>query len=332
MSRPNEEVPMAKKLAYERYCWFHGRIKAGVYPNAGDMAERFEISRKQAQRDIEFMRDRLNAPLVYDPARRGYGYEDGRYELPPVWFDEEELIALCLAMRLAAAVPDRGLKESLTRLLGKFLSFRSAATGPGLKDVREKVSVRNIQYYRVDEAVFHEVVSALFAGRPLRLSYYTPHKDESTERTVKPLHLLCYMGSWHLMAYCTLRDDVRFFTLSRIRSVEPVSGRVRIPDRFGSVRRYMERSFGLMQSGASFDVCLRFDPTVARWVSEQVWHPSQSVSFDPDGRLILRFPVSDLREVRREILKYGSAVEVLAPEGLRREIMDEIKKMACVYR
>jgi hypothetical protein len=81
---------MAKKLSYERYTWFHGRVKAGVFPNATHLAERFEISCKQAQRDVAFMRDRLGTPLLYNPDRRGYGYEDGNYVLPPVWLKEEE--------------------------------------------------------------------------------------------------------------------------------------------------------------------------------------------------------------------------------------------------
>ena len=53
---------MGKKLSYERYYWFHGQIKTSHYPNARDLAEKFEISQKQGQREIEFMRDRLDAP------------------------------------------------------------------------------------------------------------------------------------------------------------------------------------------------------------------------------------------------------------------------------
>lgn len=44
---------MGKKLAYERYYWFHGQVKAGQYPNAKKLSEKFEISQKQAQRGIE---------------------------------------------------------------------------------------------------------------------------------------------------------------------------------------------------------------------------------------------------------------------------------------
>lgn len=322
---------MSKKLTYERYCWFHNRIKAGRYPNARSLAEKFEISPKQAQRDIEFMRDRLRAPLRYDPVQRGYEYEMG-YELPPVWLGEEELFAFCLALRLSAAVPDKKLKESLNRLLEKLLEAHSPSSGPGLKDIRKKVSVKNIQYYRVDEKVFHAVAAALFLERPVRLSYYSPHKNESTERVVMPVHLLCYMGSWHLIAYCTLRSGMRDFALSRIRAIKPVSGEVSIPDSLPSTKEYMEANFGLISDGDSMEVCLSFTPEVSQWVSEQIWHSSQEGSLDPEGRLTLKFPVSDFREIRREILKYGADVEVLAPESLREEIRSEIKKMGAVYR
>jgi predicted DNA-binding transcriptional regulator YafY len=50
---------MGRKLAYERYNWFHGQVKERRYPNARKLSERFEVSGKQAQRDVEIMRDRL---------------------------------------------------------------------------------------------------------------------------------------------------------------------------------------------------------------------------------------------------------------------------------
>jgi predicted DNA-binding transcriptional regulator YafY len=55
---------MAAKGVYERFLWFHNQVKAEKYPNSRTLAEKSELSRKTAQRDIEFMRDRLGAPLV----------------------------------------------------------------------------------------------------------------------------------------------------------------------------------------------------------------------------------------------------------------------------
>jgi len=45
-----------KKLSYERFLWFHERVKEKGYPNASMLAERFETSVKTGQRDIEFFK------------------------------------------------------------------------------------------------------------------------------------------------------------------------------------------------------------------------------------------------------------------------------------
>jgi predicted DNA-binding transcriptional regulator YafY len=323
---------MGKKLSYERYYWFHGQIKANHYPNARGLAEKFEISQKQAQREIEFMRDRLDAPFSYNAGRKGYEYEDDGYELPPVWFKEDELVSLCLALRLAATLPDHAFKDSLYNLLEKILAFRFLDFSPGLEEIKEKVSVKNVEYYRVDEAIFHKVVDSLFRDQSLKISYHTPHRHETTERIIQPLHLLCYMGSWHLIAFCTAKKDLRDFTLSRIQRIDPAAGTVTAPRHVSHVKDFIGKNFGVMTGRESIKVCLRFDPDVADWISEQIWHSGQEVARNEDGSICLRFPVADFREVRREILRYGASVEVLSPLDLREEIKKEIERMAGVYK
>lgn len=61
--------------ANDRIQWFHKKISAGCYPNASHLSEKFDISHRQAQRDVEFLRKELCAPLGYDPAKKGYFYE-----------------------------------------------------------------------------------------------------------------------------------------------------------------------------------------------------------------------------------------------------------------
>ncbi|MFQ5330049.1 MAG: hypothetical protein ACE5D4_08700 [Thermodesulfobacteriota bacterium] len=63
---------MSGMLSCGRCHGFHGQVKASKLPNAGPLADRFEISCKQTQRKIGLMRERLNAPLSYNPATRGY--------------------------------------------------------------------------------------------------------------------------------------------------------------------------------------------------------------------------------------------------------------------
>lgn len=65
-----------------RILWFDEQVRYGKYPNSGHLSEHFEISVRQACRDIEYLTDTLCAPLVYNPKRRGYHYEDKTYVLP----------------------------------------------------------------------------------------------------------------------------------------------------------------------------------------------------------------------------------------------------------
>jgi predicted DNA-binding transcriptional regulator YafY len=62
---------MGIKNIYERFVWFDDQARARKFPNATSLAEKFEISTKTAQRDIDFMRDRLLCPLNYDPSKKG---------------------------------------------------------------------------------------------------------------------------------------------------------------------------------------------------------------------------------------------------------------------
>jgi len=66
---------MGSRIIYERYVWFDNQARQRKYPNASKLAVQFELSVKTAQRDIAFMRDRLNCPLLYDKNQKGYLYK-----------------------------------------------------------------------------------------------------------------------------------------------------------------------------------------------------------------------------------------------------------------
>jgi predicted DNA-binding transcriptional regulator YafY len=263
---------MAGKLAYERYYWFHEQIKCNEHPNSKLLAEKFEISQKTAQRDIEFMRDRIGAPLEYSHADRGYYYTDKGYELPPIWLNENELVAFILAKRLATAIPDRNLKDSLNKFINKLSSRLSDKVGFNLDDIQDKISLKNIEYYTVDESLFRKVVNALFTKRSLAIQYYSPHKDERTNRKIIPLHLLDYMGNWHLISFCKLKKGLRNFALSRIEECNYIDEKISLPTDLPPIKTYIRKTFGIFHGGQNQDVSLKFSPKASRAVKEQIWH------------------------------------------------------------
>ncbi len=323
---------MPGKIIYERFLWFHDQVKAEQYPNARTLGEHFELTRKTGQRDIDFMRDRLGAPLVYDNLRRGYNYEDNTWELPGFWLKQDELLSLLVAYRLASAIPGKRMKESIKSFLDATLSRLSQPETLSIKDLGDMVSIKNIEYSKANEQTFNMVLEALWHSRPLTIKYYSPHTAESTLRDILPLHLLNYSGTWHLVAHCNLKDQLRDFVLSRITSIEPSPVSIESPRSPAEAKEYLRRHFGIMTGGETIEVCLRFSPAASPWLAEQIWHPAQKMHYNGDNALCLTFPVADFREIKREILKHGADVEVVTPEELRREVQEEIKKMSRLYQ
>jgi predicted DNA-binding transcriptional regulator YafY len=321
---------MGDRLKFERFIWFHGRVKTGDHPNSRHLREAFEISLRTAQRDIEFMKDRLGAPLAYARREKGYFYTDNSFELPGLWFSEDVIVALSLAVRLATSIPDVRLKDHLCAFLSEILG-RKQKGDLCLEDISERISVKNIEYSRVAGPHFHAVTDALLSGRTLEITYHSPHTGKTTERRIRPLHLLLYMGSWHVIAYCSTRRGLRDFVISRVRSAEPYDKQLLPPKALPSVKEYIRKNFGIMQGGKRSLVKLRFAPAVSGWITEQVWHPAQKASTSKDGSLVLQFPVADFRELKRRILSHGSDVKVISPKRLARQIKNEINKMNKVY-
>lgn len=72
---------MSVDFAVERIIWLHKRIKDGYYPNAMRLSERFGISHRQAQRDCDYLRRKLEAPVAFDRSKQGYYYTEN-FSLP----------------------------------------------------------------------------------------------------------------------------------------------------------------------------------------------------------------------------------------------------------
>jgi predicted DNA-binding transcriptional regulator YafY len=318
---------MAKKLAYERYLWFHGRLQGKKYPKIGDLAGRFEISRRQAAREIEFMRLFLEAPIEYSREHGGYFYTDDNFQFPGLWVSEEEIVSLIVSRRLAAAMPDRNLKKKLDSFLEKI----GRNIDLDLSRLESKISLKNVRYYRVEAAIFSAVLLALSHDRQLAITYASGYTAEITQRTVDPLHLLLYMGNWHLIAYCRQRRGIRDFLLSRMKTAETLADRIENPVNPEEIKEKIEKRYGIFFDGPATQVVLRFQPQSARLVCDQVWFPGQVSETQPDGGLVLKFPVADFREIIRDILPFAADVEVLEPPALRQLIRETIARLAGMY-
>ena len=80
--RPNgkRREALRSRPPLERMMRLHEKLKAGKFPNCRKLAEELEVSAKTIQRDIEFMRDRLNLPIEYDQLHFGFVYTEPSFD------------------------------------------------------------------------------------------------------------------------------------------------------------------------------------------------------------------------------------------------------------
>jgi predicted DNA-binding transcriptional regulator YafY len=320
---------MADQLFFERFIWFDAQVRKGRHPSAAKLAEQFEISGKTAQRSIEYFRDRLNAPLEYDSSLKGYYYVDNSFELPLMKLSEGELMSLLISRKLLSEASTGRLGEELAAVAKKLGGLLSAHM-PGSVDPEQAFSFRWNQFHPSDSINFKQVSTALLNSRCLSICYYSPNSSECTMRTIEPQHMVNYMGTWHVIAWCRMRGEWRDFLLSRM-SMVIVDDELFVQHPQQEWKPHLTETFGIFQNAEYFDVTLRFSPERAKWVRGELWHPEQKEEILDDGYYQLTVPVSHHAEIMMQVLGHGSHVTVVEPEWLRKMVADEVGKMANSY-
>jgi predicted DNA-binding transcriptional regulator YafY len=320
---------MAEHLKIERYQWFDQQVRSGNFPNGHTLARHFELSDKTARRNIEFMRDRLGAPLEYDMQRKGYFYADDSFSLPSLQATQNELLAILLARNLLSESAGGFISREIASF-GLRLFSTIGAFGLSRERIDEAFSSNWNGHTPTESAVFGAVADALLQQRVIRFDYHSPRHDGESIRLVEPHHLQHYLGSWMLIAFCRTAGDWRKFNLSRMAQLHTPGETFPLRPR-SEWGAQLEGAFGIFQGTPRTEVVLHFTSHRARWIRQQHWHVDQRIEEQPDGGLHLSFPVADFREIKLRILQFGAEVEVLEPPDLRKEIEEEIVRMVQLY-
>ena len=310
----------------------------GVVSRDTFLAE-LEVSLATFKRDLLYMRDRFNAPVIWDADAGGYRYADGgkkgragpRFALPGLWFNQEEAYALVMMQQLLASLDQGGLIgphiAPLMARLDAILGSGETTTG----ELRKRIKLLSSGTRRMPLEHFSMVGSALIKRRRLAMEYYAKSTDRHTTREVSPQRLVHYRENWYLDTWCHLRNGLRSFALDGVRRLELVD----TPAREVSLKtldEYLLDSYGIVRGGKPQRAKLRFSAERARWVAAEVWHPDQKGTFDDQKRYVLELPYRDDRELVLDILRHGADVEVLEPDELRNKIRDMHAAAVRVYR
>jgi len=187
-----------------------------------DFMTSLEISRATFKRDLDYLRDRMNAPIVYDRSMGGYRFDKpnagDKIELPGLWFSEKEATALVLMQHLLANLDTSGLLSPHIAPLMDIVDGILGQSEVSAKELRKRIKVFGMSARKNVLENFEEVGVSLLKRQRLHLSYYSKGKDELTERAVSPQRLIFYRDNWYLDAYCHFRKGLRSFAMDGIRT------------------------------------------------------------------------------------------------------------------
>ena len=292
-----------------------------------------EVSRATFKRDIEYMRDRLNAPIEWDRGDGGYRYTSGvtgqQQSLPGLWFNASEAYALLMMQALLSEMQPGLLGPHIAPLKARLRAVIESGKHPA-GDVESRVKLLSVAARPVTDQNFEVVAAALLGRQRLQILYYSRVRNESSIREVSPQLLIHHRGNWFLGAWCHQQEAMRSFSMDAIEQASVLSKSSKaMPKK--ALDGFVGQGYGIFSGSDVQWAKLRFTEERARWVSRELWHPLQRLTAQKDGRLVMELPFTDLRELSMDILRQGRHVEVLGPPELRAQVAQELRETLGQY-
>ena len=298
------------------------------------LEEELGISKSTVKRDLEYMRDRLNAPIIWDRALRGYVFDHSqpgaqRYALPGLWFNDQEIFALLTMYQLLSNLGNGLLTPHINPLLAR-LTMLLGSQEDSADEIRNRIRILHMASRTERPESFEIVASGTIKRKRLQFVYRARYNDRGKERRVSPQRLVHYRDNWYLDGWCHLSKGLRTFSIDRISEAK-ILGQKSKDVSEKTLHRELAGGYGIFSGKADKRAKLRFSPRQARWVASENWHPKQSGQFEKGGYYLLEFPYSNDTELVMDILKYGSGVEVISPSTLRNAVKRQLKAAVSQY-
>lgn len=277
---------------------------------AGELADKLEVSVRTIYRDI----DSLSAAgiPIYAIKGKGGGIEiDKEFVLSKSILSEDEKNMIMSSLYGLSSTSDLLGKELLTKLSALF----------NMKNINWlEVDFNNWQNNKVSEKAFNDIKFAILNKHIISLLYFGVYGAQ-TKRSCKPVRLIFKGQDWYLYAFCLLRNDFRYFKLSRIRDLEVLPEK--FEDNFDDIILKKEIKYENITH-----IKARFDKRVAFRVYDEL---ALGITKDEGESLYVEIEIPDDYNLYSYIFSFGDAVEVLEPKDIRIKIGEMANKIAKKY-
>lgn len=278
---------------------------------APELAERFEVSIRTIYRDL----DAISAAGIPIYAIQGKGGGISllqNYVLDKSILSDQEKEKILMALQGLIAIEDKKTDELLSKLGGLFQSKISNWIEVDFSDWVSNTHKQD---------TFNLIKEAIFNRRIITFSYFGSSGKRSN-RTVEPIKLIFKSKDWYLCGYCLLRNDFRYFKLTRIKDIEVLS------DTFTHEASSIPQIKAVISNDRTISVKLKFAPQAAFRVYDEF---PDSITEDSDGNLYVTIDLPDNEVMYSYLFSFGNSVEVIEPKSVRGNIRKTLHLMLNKY-
>jgi predicted DNA-binding transcriptional regulator YafY len=326
--RKNPQKPILARIYY-----IDKEIASGKYPNANTLAEGYGAGTATIYRDIEFMRDRLNAPIEYSAEHRGWYYGKKAYRLPASFASADDMLALGMAKSLLTLYKNTPLYDSAQRLLDEItvpLSYDPTAPFSSDKAIawyEKRIIVPPVASAPVKDEIWEAIIDAMKQNKIINLEYKGDNDEDYIPRLIRPYQLLFDNRGWYLYGYAEDRSNIRLFTLSRMKSVSLTNKRFNLPKDFEYCTINDGSYFGIY-IGKKNHYRIELTPSFYDYIKERQWAADQKVEMSKDKtKVIMEFSSTQGQRVLEWVLSLGMFAQPIKPSELVKEWKKHVKAM-----
>jgi predicted DNA-binding transcriptional regulator YafY len=307
-------------------------ISSRAGKSASELAEGLNCNPRTVYRDLEALQV-AGFPIYTErvDGKNLWSLLDTVKHQMPVPFTLTELMALYFRRDMLKVFKDTAFYESLESLLQKVKTTLPPESIKYLNNVEQtlQLAIKPYKDYGRFKEILNRVTDAALNRKTIEIVYYTMSSKKETRRKVDPYRVWFFNGTFYLIGFCHMRNEIRIFALDRIKMLHQTRENFEVPEDF-SLENFMGSSFGVYQ-GPPILIKVWFHPDVAGYIKEKIWHGSQKIHQRDDGSIIFEAEVAGTEEIRFWIMTWGSKAEVLEPESLREEIRAEAERMVKRY-
>jgi predicted DNA-binding transcriptional regulator YafY len=290
------------------------------------LLSKLECSDSTLKRRLNSLRDTYGAPLEYSREKHGWYYQkDVSFELPGLWFNDQELYAFLILEQLLENLDVGLVSEQLSTAKNKIKLLLSTNVDPE-ETISNKLRLINVFHRIFNETIFKEIAKATFDERQLEIDFINRNTQQKTTRIISPQRIVHYKNTWYLDCYCHLREEFRTFSIDGISNVKHCHRQARIIDP-KIIDKNTQSTYGIFSGQAHEIAILHFQNPVSFWIAKEIWHPSQQGQWLENNIYELKIPYQNPKELLADILRYADKVTVKSPESLRQSIKKSAKML-----